>query len=198
MTEAVCPWCVGHDIYEQYHHHEWGVPIDDDQRFFEFLSLEAFQAGLSWLTILKKRENFRETFAQFDPVKVAKFTDADKQRLLADAGIVRNRLKIDATINNAQRFLEVQKEFGRFSTYLWQFMSHKPQNNAPKTMADIPAVTDLALVISKDLKKRGFKFLGPTVMYAHMQASGMVNDHLTTCPRHAEIIEQTKGQKYGL
>ena len=198
MTEAVCPWCVGHDIYEQYHHQEWGVPVDDDQRFFEFLSLEAFQAGLSWLTILKKRENFRKAFAQFDPVKVAKFTDADKQRLLADAGIVRNRLKIDATINNAQRFLEVQKEFGRFSTYLWQFMGHKPQNNAPKTMADIPAVTDLALVISKDLKKRGFKFLGPTVMYAHMQASGMVNDHLTTCPRYAEIIEQTKGQKYGL
>ncbi|MBA44778.1 MAG: DNA-3-methyladenine glycosylase I [Magnetococcales bacterium] len=198
MTKAVCPWCVGHDIYEQYHHQEWGVPVDDDQRFFEFLSLEAFQAGLSWLTILKKRENFRKAFAQFDPVKVAQFTDADKQRLLADAGIVRNRLKIDATINNAQRFLEVQKEFGRFSTYLWQFMDHKPLNNAPKTMADVPAVTDLALAISKDLKKRGFKFLGPTVMYAHMQASGMVNDHLTTCPRYTEIIEQTKGQKYGL
>ena len=193
-----CSWCVGHDIYEQYHDNEWGVPVNDDQRFFEFLCLEAFQAGLSWLTILKKRENFRRAFAQFDPVKVAQFTDADKQRLLHDAGIVRNRLKIDATISNAARFLEVQKEFGRFSTYLWQFMGYKPLNNTPKTMAEVPAVTDLALTLSKDLKKRGFKFLGPTVMYAHMQASGMVNDHLMTCPRSTEIMNMTKGQRYGL
>lgn len=193
-----CSWCLGTDIYEQYHDTEWGVPVDDDQRFFEFLCLEAFQAGLSWLTVLKKRENFHKAFADFDPVKVAQFTDADKQRLLNDAGIIRNRLKIDATINNAQHFLNVQKEFGRFSTYLWQFMGHKPLNNKPKTMAEVPAVTDLALAISKDLKKRGFKFLGPTVMYAHMQASGMVNDHLVTCPRYTEIINMTKGQRYGL
>lgn len=192
-----CTWCLGTDIYEQYHDTEWGVPVDDDQRFFEFLCLEAFQAGLSWLTILKKRENFRKAFAHFDPIKVAQFTDADKKRLMDDAGIVRNRLKIEATINNAQRFLEVQQEFGRFSTYIWQFMDYKPQNNAVKSMADVPAVTDLASKISKDLKKRGFKFLGPTVMYAHMQASGMVNDHIKTCPRYAEIIEQTKGQEYG-
>ena len=193
-----CGWCTGSDIYENYHDHEWGTPVDDDQQFFEFLCLEAFQAGLSWITILKKRENFRKAFANFDPIRVSKFTDDDKQRLLNDAGIIRNRLKIEATINNAHRILEVQKEFGRFSTYLWQFMHHKRLNNTPDTLKDVPPVTDLALRISKDLKKRGFKFLGPTVMYAHMQASGMVNDHLTTCPRYAELLTLTQGKTYGL
>lgn len=196
-NSGVCPWCLGREIYETYHHTEWGTPVDDDLVFFEFLVLESFQAGLSWITILNKRENFRKAFAGFDPAKVAKFTDADRARLMADAGIVRNRLKIDATINNAQRFLELQKEFGRFSTYFWQFTGHKPILNAPKILGDVPAVTDLALAISKDMKKRGFKFLGPTVMYAHMQATGMVNDHITSCPRRAELIELTKGKTYG-
>lgn len=196
--EGTCGWCLGSDIYEHYHHTEWGTPVDDDQQFFEFLCLEAFQAGLSWITVLKKRENFRKAFAGFDPVRVSKFTDADRARLLGDAGIIRNRLKIDATIHNAKLFLEVQAEFGRFSTYLWQFMGHEPQLNAPKTLRDVPSVTDLASQISKDMKKRGFKFLGPTVMYAHMQASGMVNDHILTCPRRADLIELTKGKKYGL
>ena len=196
--EGTCGWCLGSDIYEHYHHTEWGTPVDDDRLFFEFLSLEAFQAGLSWLTILKKRENFRKAFANFDATKVAQFSTADTHRLLADTGIIRNRLKIAATINNAQRFLETQAEFGRFSTYLWQFMGHTPHLNSPKTLADVPATTPLAATISKDMKKRGFKFLGPTVMYAHMQASGMVNDHLITCPRRAEIIKHAHGKKYGL
>lgn len=198
MTNGICPWCLGDATYRHYHHTEWGVPVDDDRLFFEFLSLEAFQAGLSWLTVLKKRENFRQAFAHFEATKIAQFGEAETTRLLNDAGIIRNRLKIAATINNAQRFLEIQAEFGRFSTYLWQFMGHVPQINRPKTLADVPARTPLATTISKDMKKRGFKFLGPTVMYAHMQASGMVNDHLIGCPRWAELVDLTHGKKYGL
>lgn len=182
-----CEWAEGSEIYEQYHDEEWGVPLHDDRLLFEFLTLEAFQAGLSWLTILKKRDNFEKAFANFDYEKVAKFNEKDFDRLMNDAGIVRNRMKIEAAINNAQRFIEIRGEFGSFDDYIWAFVDNEPVQNDFKEMSDIPAKTELSDEISVDLKKRGFKFVGSTIVYAHMQATGMVNDHVIACPRHQEL-----------
>ena len=176
-----CAWCEKDDLYRDYHDNEWGNPVYDDKILFEFLVLETFQAGLSWHTILKKRENFRKAFDNFEYKKVAKFDENKIQELLQDAGIIRNTLKIKATISNAVCFMKVQSEFGSFSNYIWKFTNGKPIDNKIKTMNDIPASTPLSDEISKDLKKRGFKFVGSTVVYAHMQATGMVNDHVADC-----------------
>ncbi|MDR1319271.1 MAG: DNA-3-methyladenine glycosylase I [Treponema sp.] len=182
-----CDWCLGSELYRAYHDTEWGVPTRDDRRHFEFLVLESAQAGLSWITILKKRENYRKAYDGFDPRKVARYGDAKKQKLLADAGIVRNRLKIEASVNNAQKFLEVQKEFGSFSAYLWSFTKGRPVNGKWKTVQDIPARTELSDRVALDLKKRGFRFLGSTIMYSHLQATGLVNDHIAGCFRRGEV-----------
>jgi DNA-3-methyladenine glycosylase I len=170
-----------------YHDREWGTPLHDDRKIFEFLILEGMQAGLSWKLVLDKRENFRRAFRGFDPEKVARFTARDVRRLLGDAGIIRNRLKILGAINNAQRFLEVQKEFGTFDRYIWGFVGGKPVCNKLRSFADMPALTPLSDTLSKDLKARGFKFVGSTVVYSHMQATGMVNDHLVSCYRYKEV-----------
>ncbi len=183
-----CGWLNNDPLYIEYHDTEWGVPVTNDQKMFEFLLLETFQAGLSWFTILKKRENFRKAFADFDYGKIAAFTDTGRERLLQDAGIIRNRQKIDAAINNAQRFMAVQEEWdGSFCKYLWSFVDHQPIQNSWKNLKEVPAKTELSDRISKDLKKRGFKFVGSTTIYAHMQACGMVNDHTTDCFRYAEV-----------
>jgi len=181
-----CGWAKS-DIYENYHDTEWGVPVHDDRLLFEFLVLEGAQAGLSWLTILKKREEYRRAFSGFDPVKVAKYGKKHFARLMANAGIVRNRLKINSAIENAKAFLHVQEEFGAFDAYIWRFVDGKPIQNARKTLKHIPAKTPISDAMSKDLKQRGFKFVGSTICYAHMQATGMVNDHVVDCPRHAEL-----------
>jgi len=180
-TPTRCPWCGDDPLYVAYHDEEWGVPCHDDRKLFEFLILEGAQAGLSWLTILKKRENYRRAFANFDPAAVARFGDADVARLLADPGIVRNRLKIGAAIDNARAFLKVQEEFGSFDAYSWAFVGGRPIVNEWRSLAEIPAETDISQAMSRDLRKRGFRFVGPTIMYAHMQAVGMVNDHLPAC-----------------
>lgn len=182
-TKIRCTWCEKDDLYRDYHDNEWGNPVYDDDKLFEFLVLETFQAGLSWYMILKKRDNFRKAFAQFDYKKVAQFGEDKVQELLQDAGIVRNQLKIRGTIANAIAFIKVQKEFGSFSKYIWNFTEGKPIHNNIKKMEDIPSSTPLSDAISKDLKKRGFKFVGTTVVYAHMQATGMVNDHVSACWR---------------
>ena len=176
-----CGWCEKDDLYRKYHDEEWGKPVYDDETIFEFLVLESFQAGLSWYTILKKRENFKRAFDEFNYNIIATYSEDKVEDLMNNAGIIRNRLKILATINNAQRFQEVQKEFGSFSKYIWSFVDGKPIVNHPKTLSDVPATTEISDALSKDLKKRGFKFLGSTVVYAHMQATGMVNDHLVDC-----------------
>lgn len=176
-----CNWVTTDPLYIKYHDEEWGKPVYDDETIFEFLVLEAFQAGLSWITILRKRENFRNAFDHFDYQKIATYTDEKIEELMQNAGIVRNRLKILATINNAQRFMEIQQEFGSFSKYIWSFVNGKPMVNTFKTIQEVPATTDISDALAKDLKKRGFKFLGSTVMYAHMQATGMVNDHIVSC-----------------
>jgi DNA-3-methyladenine glycosylase I len=182
-----CPWCGTDPGYVAYHDDEWGVPVHEERQLFEFLILETFQAGLSWLTILRKRDNFRRAFARFDPSRVARFTDADIARLMDDAGIVRNRAKIEAAVVNARAFLDVQDREGGFDPYIWGFTGGRPVINRWRRMDQVPAVTPLAETISRDLKSRGFKFVGPTVIYAHMQATGMVNDHLTGCYRHREL-----------
>ena len=176
-----CAWCEKDDLYRNYHDNEWGNPIYDDQLLFEFLILETFQAGLSWYTILAKRENFRKAFADFDYEKVALFTENKIQTLMQDAGIIRNQLKIRAAVSNALAFIKVKEEFGTFSSYIWNFTDGKPIVNQYSELKEIPASTPLSDLISKDLKKRGFKFVGSTVVYAHMQATGMVNDHLLSC-----------------
>lgn len=181
-----CPWAIG-EQYVEYHDCEWGVPIHDDRRLFEFLILEGAQAGLSWATILKKRENYREAFDQFDAAKIAKYGENERNALLANAGIVRNRLKIDSTIQNAAAFLAVQEEFGSFDRYLWRFVDGTPIQNHWKSLSEVPASTSVSDAMSKDLKKRGFRFVGSTICYAYMQAVGMVNDHLIDCFRHAEL-----------
>jgi DNA-3-methyladenine glycosylase I len=178
-----CGWVSDDPIYIKYHDEEWGVPIHDDRVHFEFLILEGAQAGLSWLTVLKRREGYRKAFAGFDPKKIAKFTDKDVERLMADTGIIRNRLKILAAINNAKLFLDVQKEFGSFDAYCWQFVGGKPKVNKLSSYREATATTPESDAWSKDLKKRGFKFVGSTIMYAHMQAVGMVNDHEQKCFR---------------
>ncbi len=180
-TKIRCGWSEKDDLYREYHDREWGNPVYEDDTLFEFLVLETFQAGLSWHTILKKRANFRTAFNQFDYVKIAAYTEEKIQDLLQDTGIIRNQLKIRATVSNAQAFIQVQKEFGSFSTYIWQFTKGKPLVNNWLTLKDIPASTPLSDAVSKDLKKRGFKFVGTTVVYAHLQATGMVNDHLLSC-----------------
>jgi len=182
-----CAWCGADPLYVAYHDAEWGVPVRDDRVLFEFLLLEGAQAGLSWITILRKRENYRRAFAGFDPQRVARFGDADVARLLADAGIVRNRAKVAAAITNAQRFLEVQAAFGSFADYSWRFVDGRPVQNARRSMGDIPVTTPAAEALSKDLRQRGFKFVGPTIVYSHMQATGMVNDHVVDCFRHTEV-----------
>lgn len=181
MTKTRCAWCEKDDLYRNYHDNEWGKPVYDDPTLFEFLILETFQAGLSWYTVLAKRENFREAFAGFDVQQVAAFSEKQIEKLLTDAGIIRNQLKIRAAVTNAQAFIKIQEEFGSFSDYIWKFTNGKPIDNQPKTLKDVPASTPLSDAISKDLKKRGFKFVGTTVVYAHMQATGMVNDHVETC-----------------
>lgn len=181
MEKIRCGWCEKDDLYRKYHDEEWGKPVYDDEKIFEFLILESFQAGLSWHTILSKRENFRKAFDEFNYKKIAKYSDQKIEELIQNPGIIRNRLKILATINNAKKFLEVQEEFGSFSKYIWEFVGNEPIDNKPKTLGDIPATTDVSDKLSKDLKNRGFKFVGSTVMYAHMQATGMVNDHISDC-----------------
>ncbi len=181
MEKIRCGWCEKDDLYRKYHDEEWGKPVFDDHTIFEFLVLESFQAGLSWYTVLSKRENFRKAFDDFDYRKIALYSEEKTETLMLDPGIIRNRLKIKATVNNAQRFMEVQEEFGSFSEYIWGFTGGKPIDNIPETLSDIPAVTEISDALAKDLKKRGFKFMGSTVVYAHMQATGMVNDHLKNC-----------------
>jgi DNA-3-methyladenine glycosylase I len=188
--KQTCSWPTGDPLLIKYHDTEWGVPVHSDKKLFEFLILEGFQAGLSWLTILKKRENFRGAFDKFDFNKVAKYDQRKINSLLEDSGIIRNRLKIESAVTNAKAFIEVRKEFGTFNKYIWNFTGGKPINNRYQSLKEIPAKTDLSDLISKDLKKRRFKFVGSTIVYAHMQATGMVNDHLNTCFRHKEIIEK--------
>ncbi|WP_299712111.1 DNA-3-methyladenine glycosylase I [uncultured Tenacibaculum sp.] len=182
-----CFWVTEDPLYIDYHDNEWGVPVYDDETLFEFLILETFQAGLSWITILKKRENFRAAFDGFDYKKIAKYDEAKFNELLLNQGIIRNKLKIKSAISNANAFMEVQKEFGSFSTYIWAFCDGKPIKNNFKTREEVPATTPLSDKISKDLKKRGFKFVGSTIVYAFMQATGMVNDHTTDCFRYNEV-----------
>ena len=183
-----CDWAGSDPLYQAYHDHEWGVPLYNDRKLFEFLILEGMQAGLSWLTILKKRENFKEAFDDFDASKIARYTGKDVQRLLNNAGIIRNRLKITAAIENARQFLKIQEETGRFSDYIWGFVDHAPIVNQWKSLKELPASTPISDMMSKDLKQRGFKFVGSTICYAFMQAVGMVNDHQTGCFRYEQLI----------
>ena len=176
-----CAWCEKDDLYRNYHDNEWGKPVYDDETIFEFLILETFQAGLSWYTVLAKRENFRKAFDNFDLIKIANYSEDKMAELAEDTGIIRNKLKIKATVTNAKAFLKVQEEFGTFSKYIWGFVDGKPIDNQPKTLSEVKATTPISDALSKDLKKRGFKFVGSTVIYAHMQATGMVNDHVMDC-----------------
>ncbi|NNE39234.1 MAG: DNA-3-methyladenine glycosylase I [Gammaproteobacteria bacterium] len=191
MTEIIernrCSWCGNDPIYVKYHDKEWGVPVHSDKKLFEFLMLEGAQAGLSWITVLKKRAAYREAFDHFDFNKVARYNARKIQSLLKNPGIIRNRLKIHSAVQNANAFIEVRKEFGTFNHYIWGFVDAKPIQNKFKQMSDLPAKTGLSDTISKDLKKRGFNFVGSTIVYAHMQATGMVNDHVTGCFRYQDI-----------
>jgi len=190
MNKPRCAWAQDtFPLYEQYHDMEWGVPVHDDIRHFEFLILEGAQAGLSWATVLRRREGYRQAFAGFDPAKVARFTPGKLEKLLAYEGIIRNRLKVESAVTNARAFLAVQDAFGSFDTYIWRFVGGKPLLNRRRGMKDIPAKTRESDALSKDLKKRGFKFVGSTIMYAHMQACGLVNDHQVDCFRHGEIVK---------
>ena len=180
-TKIRCSWCEKDDLYRNYHDEEWGIPVYDDKKLFEFLILETFQAGVSWHLILKKRENFRKAFLDFDHQQIALFGDYEVQELRKDAGIIRNTLKIKSAISNAKAFIKVQEEFGSFSNFIWSYVDGKPIINQFTSLNKVPAYTPLAEKISRDLKKRGFKFIGPTTMYAHMQATGMVNDHVLDC-----------------
>jgi len=184
-----CGWCGTDPLYVKYHDEEWGVPAYDDRSLFEFIVLESAQAGLSWITILRKRENYRRAFCDFDVEKVAQLRPEDVERLLLDSGIIRNRAKIESTISNAQAFIRIQDEFGSFARYIWSFVGGAPVVGKRKSLKDIPPLTPTAEALAKDLKKRGFKFLGPTVIYAHMQATGMVNDHVESCFRYAELMK---------
>jgi DNA-3-methyladenine glycosylase I len=184
-----CPWPADSELYRRYHDEEWGTPVHEDRKHFEFLVLESAQAGLSWATILNKRENYRKAYRGFDPAVVARFGPQEVARLLNDAGIVRNRLKIESSINNAKMFLEVQRQFGSFDTYLWGFVGGSPVVNRWKTLSQIPAKTELSDRVSKDLKNRGFRFVGSTIVYAHLQAVGVVNDHLVSCFRYKELTD---------
>jgi DNA-3-methyladenine glycosylase I len=182
-----CAWAGSDPIYVKYHDTEWGIPLHDDRKLFEFLLLDGFQAGLSWITILKKRSNYRKAFDRFEPKKIATYDSNKVKQLLSNAGIVRNKLKIQAAIQNAKSFLEVKKEFGSFDNYIWRFTGNQTIKNAWKTLAEIPAQTKESVAMSNDLKKRGFKFVGPTICYAFMQAAGMVNDHIVDCFRYSQV-----------
>lgn len=184
-----CNWCLSSDLMTKYHDTEWGTPLHDDNKLFEFLVLEGAQAGLSWNTILTRREGYRKAFENYNVSKIAKYSDKDFERLATDAGIIRNKLKIKSAINNACRFLEVQKEFGSFDRYIWAFTGYEPVNNKFKKDSDIPPSSPLSDQISKDLKNRRFSFVGTTIIYAHLQATGMVNDHLVTCFRYNELVK---------
>ncbi len=190
-----CPWCERTDIERVYHDNEWGVPVFSDEKQFEFLVLESAQAGLSWLTVLRKRENYRRLYDGFDPEKVARYGEKKIQKLMSDSGIIRNRKKIEASINNAARFLEIRDEFGSFSDYLWGFTGGVPVINAWEELSEIPASTELSVTVSRDLKKRGFRFMGPIIVYSHLQATGVVNDHLVSCFRYEEILGLNEGVK---
>lgn len=187
MTQYRCEWCGSDALYVGYHDHEWGVPAHDERHLFEMLILEGAQAGLSWLTILRKRENYRKAYAGFDVDKVAEFSITDIRRLLGDEGIVRNRLKIEASVNNARRALEIRREFGSLDAFLWRFVDYMPRQNEWQNLSEIPSRSEQSDLMSKELKKRGFKFVGSTICYAFMQAVGMVNDHTLNCFRHADI-----------
>jgi DNA-3-methyladenine glycosylase I len=192
MEKRRCGWSEStFEGYEKYHDEEWGVPVHDDSKHFEFLILEGAQAGLSWATILKRREGYRHAFAGFDPEKVARYTQEKIEKLLLDVGIIRNRLKVQSAVSNAQKYLAMQKEFGSFDKYIWQFVGGKPIINKRKNLREIPATSKESDALSKDLKKRGFKFVGSTIMYAHMQACGLVNDHTTDCFRYNEVMKKT-------
>ncbi|HDH16772.1 MAG TPA: DNA-3-methyladenine glycosylase I [Gammaproteobacteria bacterium] len=182
-----CEWCTGSEIYRAYHDDEWGVPLYEDRKLFEFLILEGAQAGLSWITVLKKRVHYRKVFDQFDPVRVAKYSDKKIEKLLLDPGIIRNRLKVSSAVSNARIFLEVQAEFGSFDSYIWQFTDGKAIHNRWQSMSEIPANSAESDAMSKDLKKRGFRFVGTTICYAFMQATGMINDHTIDCYRHSRL-----------
>jgi DNA-3-methyladenine glycosylase I len=186
-TTVRCAWCGDDPLYQAYHDTEWGVPLHDDRALFELLTLEGAQAGLSWITVLRKRETYREAFANFDPATVARFTEADQAALMLNPGIVRNRLKISSTIDNARAFLAIQAEFGSFDAWLWRFVEGRPIQNSLRSLADAQASTALSDELSKALKKRGFRFVGSTICYAFMQAAGLVNDHTTDCFRHREV-----------
>lgn len=192
-----CDWCLGDDLYIKYHDNEWGVPVFDDIKHFEFMVLESAQAGLSWLTVLKKRENYRDLYDGFAPEKVAGYNANKIDRLLEDTGIIRNRKKIEASINNAEKFLEIQKQYGSFTKYLWSYVDYLPIINKWNDLSQIPAKTELSDRIAKDLKIRGFKFLGPTIIYAHLQAAGLVNDHLVNCFRHEQVNELSPVHRSG-
>ena len=188
-TPCRCKWCEKDPLYIKYHDTEWGVPVHDDQKLFECLLLETFQAGLSWITVLRKRENFRKAFDHFDYHKIALYDEDKIQELLQDPGIIRNKLKVRTTVSNAIALLEVQKEFGSFDKYIWSFVDGTPIQNHWATTKELPATTEISDILSKDLKKRGFKFVGSTIVYAHMQATGMVNDHTIDCFRATELID---------
>ncbi len=192
-----CEWCVGDPLYVKYHDLEWGTPLHDDRKLFEFLVLDGAQAGLSWLTILRKRDNYRKACHRFDPQKVARYSAADVRRLLADPGIVRNRLKIESAIRNARGVLALAEEFGSFDSFIWRYVDGRPKQNAWRSLAEIPASTALSDRMSKELKKRGFSFVGSTICYAFMQAAGMVNDHVVSCFRHEELKRIARRGKSG-
>lgn len=186
---AICPWCGEDPLYRAYHDEEWGVPLHEDRALFEFLLLEGAQAGLSWITVLRKREHYRKVFDAFDPEKVARYTPAKIEKLLVDPGIVRNRLKVVSAVTNARAFLAIREQYGSFDAWLWGWVDGRPIVNRFGSMRQVPASTALSERLSKDLKKRGFRFVGPTIIYAYMQAVGMINDHLVSCPRHAECAQ---------
>lgn len=184
-----CPWCGNDDLYVKYHDEEWGVPVHNDRKHFEFLVLESAQAGLSWITILRKRENYRNLYDNFDPIKIAKYDENKINQLLQNPGIIRNKRKIEASINNAKMFIKIQREFGTFDNYVWSFVDNKPVINHWNNTSEVPAVSELSDRLSKDLKARGFKFLGSTTIYAHLQATGLINDHIKTCFRYTEVAK---------
>jgi DNA-3-methyladenine glycosylase I len=188
-SASTCPWCLGFDDYIRYHDEEWGVPVFDDRVHFEFLVLESAQAGLSWSTILKKRKAYREAFAQFDAQKVAEFTEEDIAALITNAGIIRNRLKIEAAVNNARKFLAIQEQYGSFSSFIWSYVNEKPIVNYWQTLKQVPATSSISDTLAKEMKRMGFKFLGSTTLYAHLQACGLINDHLVSCFRHQACAE---------
>jgi len=182
-----CCWCGNDELYVKYHDEEWGVPVHNEKKHFEFLVLESAQAGLSWITVLRKRESYRKAYDDFDAEKVAQYDEDKIEELMQNTGIVRNRKKIEASINNAARFIEIQKEFGSFDNYIWSFVDNKPVVNSWNNLSEVPATSELSDMVSRDLKARGFKFLGSTIVYAHLQATGIINDHLTGCFRHGQV-----------